>query len=156
MVTASLFPLLGVTAEIGRTFTTAEEQPGREHVAIISHALWARRFQSNPAIVGQMATVDGRPVEILGVMPASFEFPDETTQLWVPVVLDAEALSANNRGSHGFTVLARLKRGMTAAQARADLDAVTSGFNARFPDNYRNGFSVIIRPLQGEIGNPET
>ena len=151
MVTASLFPMLGVTAEIGRTFATAEEQPGRERVAIISHALWIRRFQSNPAIVGQMATVDGRQVEIVGVMPASFEFPDETTQLWVPVVLDADALSANNRGSHGFTVLARLKRGLTAAQARADLDAATASFQARFPGNYRNGFSVIVRPLQGEI-----
>jgi putative ABC transport system permease protein len=151
MVTANLFPLLGVTAEIGRTFATAEEQRGREHVAIISHALWTRRFQSNPAILGQRAAVDGRQVEIVGVMPASFEFPDETTELWTPVVLDADALSANNRGSHGFTVLARLKRGMTAAQARADLDAVTSGFKARFPGNYRNGFSVIVRPLQTEI-----
>jgi putative ABC transport system permease protein len=151
VVTASLFPLLGVTAEIGRTFVTAEEQPGREHVALIGHALWTRRFQSNPAIVGQTAVVDGRQVEIVGVMPQSFEFPDETIQLWMPVVLDADALSANNRGSHGFTVLARLKRGTTASQAAADLDAATGTFQARFPGNYRNGFSVIVRPLQQEI-----
>jgi putative ABC transport system permease protein len=151
VVTASLFPLLGVTAQIGRTFTAVEEQPGREHVAILSHALWMRRFQSNPAIVGQTAMVDGRPVEIVGVMPPSFRFPDETTEIWTPVVLDAAALSANNRGSHGLVVLARLKRGVTPGQAQADLDTATSSFQARFPGNYRNGFGVTVRPLQSDI-----
>ena len=151
IVSASLFPLLGATAQLGRTFAAAEEQPGHEQVAILSHALWTRRFRADPAIVGRMVEVDGRPVEIVGVMPAAFRFPDETIEIWRPILLDAEALSADNRGSHGLTVLARLKRGVTRAQARADLDAVGAAFRARFPGNYRNGFSAIVRPLQDEI-----
>jgi len=151
VVTASLFPLLGARTQMGRTFAAAEEQPGRDHVAIISHTLWTRRFHADPAIVGQMVTVDGRPVEVVGVMPAAFRFPDETTEMWKPILLDAEALSANNRGSHGFTILARLKRGATRGEAGADLDKVAATFQAQFPDNYRNGFSVTVRPLQDEI-----
>ena len=151
VVTASVFPLLGVNAQVGRTFAAAEEQPGRDQVAILSHALWTRRFRADPAIVGQMVAVDGRPVEIVGVMPAAFRFPDETTELWRPILLDAEALGAGNRGSHGFTVLARLKRGISREQARADLDSAGAAFQARFPGNYRNGFSTTVRPLQDEI-----
>ena len=151
VVTANLFPLLGVNAQVGRTFAAAEEQPGREHVAILSHALWTRRFHADPAVVGQVVAVDGRPVEIVGVMPAAFRFPDQTTELWRPILLDAEALGAGNRGSHGFTVLARLKRGITREQARADLDTVGAAFQARFPGNYRNGFSTTVRPLQDEV-----
>jgi putative ABC transport system permease protein len=151
VVTASLFPLLGAGAEIGRTFATAEEQPGRGQVALISHALWARRFGSDRAVVGRRVPIDGRPVEIVGVMPPGFRFPDETTEVWKPIVLDADAVSANNRGSHGFTVLARMKEDATIAQARADLDSVAATFKARFPDNYRNGFTTTLRPLRDEI-----
>ena len=151
VVSASLFALLGVDARIGRTFAAAEEQPGREQVAILSHALWTRRFHADPSIVGQMVAIDGRPVEIVGVMPAGFRFPGETTEVWRPILLDADALGAGNRGSHGFTVLARLKRGITREQARADLDTVGAAFQARFPGNYRNGFSTAVRPLQAEI-----
>jgi hypothetical protein len=94
-----------------------------------------------------MVTVDGRAVEVVGVMPAAFRFPDDTTEMWRPILLDAEALSANNRGLHGFTVLGRLKRGVTPEQAHADLDTVSAAFQAQFPGNYRNGFSATVRPL---------
>jgi predicted permease len=151
VVTASLFTLLGASADIGRTFTAAEEQPGRERVAIVSHALWSRRFGADRAIVGRLVSIDGRQVEIVGVMPPAFHFPDDTTELWKPILLDADAVSENQRGSHGFTLLARLKRGVTVDQARADLDAVGATFNARFPGNYRNGFSTSLRMLQDEI-----
>jgi len=149
--TASLFSLLGATAELGRTFTAAEEQPGREQVAVIGHALWTRRFGADRAVVGRLVPIDGRPVEIVGVMPATFHFPDETTEIWKPILFDADAVSANNRGSHGFTLLARLKPGVTIAQAKADLDSVGATFKARFPANYRNGFSTKLRSLQDEI-----
>src|SRR6185503_5559629 len=95
--------------------------------------------------------IDGRQVEIVGVMPAGFLFPDEAADLWKPILLDADATGADNRGSHGFTVLGRLKAGLTIAQAKADLDSVATTFKARFPVNYRNGFSTTIRPLRDEI-----
>ena len=151
VTTASLFTTLGVRAAIGRVFLPEEEQPGRNGVAILGHALWTRRFASDRAIVGQKIAVDGRPVEVVGVMPSGFAFPDQTTEIWKPVLLDADALSADNRGSHGFTLIGRMKRGTTPVQARADLDAVASTFGARFPNNYRDGFSTVVRRLQDEI-----
>ena len=151
VVTASLFPLLGVPAQIGRTFLREEEQPGRGDVVMLSHAIWTRRFSANPAIVGQSVLLDGKPAQVVGVMPAAFHFPDRGVGMWKPMVFDADAVSDNNRGSHGYTVLARLKSGFTREQAHADLAGVTATFKAEHPQNYRNGFSVTLRPLQDEI-----
>ena len=150
-VTASLFPLVGATAEVGRLFTAAEEQPGHNDVAVVSHGLWTRRFNASRHVVGQVVAIDGRPTEIVGVMPASFEFPDPAVDIWKPLLLDAEALSSNNRGSHGYTALARMRPGITLAQAQADLAGVTATFKAEYPGNYRTGFTATLRPLQEEI-----
>ena len=79
------------------------------------------------------------------------EPPDHTLELWTPMVFDAEAVSDNNRGSHGYTVIARIKAGLTREQAHADLAGVTSTFKAEHPDNYRSGFSARLRPLQDEV-----
>ncbi len=151
IVTPTLFPLLGATAEIGRTFLDDEERPGREHAVVLSHRLWTRRFNADPTIVGRTITLDGTPESVVGVMPAEFQFPDASTEIWKPILLDAEAVSDNNRGSHGFTVLARMKAGVTLDQAQAGLNAVTATFKAEHPNNYRNGFSTMLRPLQDEI-----
>ena len=71
--------------------------------------------------------------------------------IWKPLLLDAEALSSNNRGSHGYTALARMRPGVTLAQAQADLAGVTATFKAEYPGNYRTGFTATLRPLQEEI-----
>jgi len=151
IVTASLFPLLGASAAIGRTFLAAEEQPGRNDVALIGHGLWRRRFGANPAIVGQVVSIDGRPTQVVGVMPPRFQFPDPAIEIWKPLLLDADAVSDDNRGSHGYTALARLRPGATLSEAQADLAGVTATFKAEHPLNYRTGFSVALRPLQTEI-----
>ncbi len=117
----------------------------------MSHGLWTRRFNASRNVVGQVVAIDGRPTEIVGVMPASFEFPDPAVDIWKPLLLDAEALSSNNRGSHGYTALARMRPGVTLAQAQADLAGVTATFKAEYPGNYRTGFTATLRPLQEEI-----
>ena len=151
VVTTTFFSLLGASAQAGRTFVAGEDQPGRDDVVVLSHSLWTRRFSANPAIVGQTIPVDGRPTQVVGVMPAAFQFPDRSIEIWKPFLLDAEALSDNNRGSHGYTALARLKAGISRQQAQADLNAVTAAFKADHPGNYRNGFGATLRPLQEEI-----
>jgi len=151
IVTPTLFPLLSANAAIGRTFLPEEEQPGRERVVLLSHGLWMRRFHGDPAIVGRPIAVDGASMEVVGVMPASFQFPDASTELWRPILLDADAVSDNNRGSHGYTILARIESGVTIDRAQADLDAVTATFKSEHPNNYRNDFSTSIRPLHDEI-----
>ena len=151
IVSTTLFSLLGASAQVGRTLVADEDQPGRDDVVVLSHSLWTRRFSANPAIVGQTIPVDGRPAQVVGVMPAAFQFPDRSIEIWKPFLLDAEALSDNNRGSHGYTALARLKAGISRQQAQADLNAVTAAFKADHPGNYRNGFGATLRPLQEEI-----
>src|SRR5258705_6514167 len=118
---------------------------------MLSRAIWTRRFSANPAIVGQSVLLDGKTAQVVGVVPAAFHFPDRTVEMWRPMVFDAEAVSDNNRGSHGYTVLARLKAAVTREQAQSDLAGVTAAFKAEHPDNYRNGFSATLRPLQDEI-----
>jgi len=151
IVSTTLFSLLGASAQVGRTLVADEDQPGRDDVVVLSHSLWTRRFSANPAIVGQTIPVDGRPAQVVGVMPAAFQFPDRSIEIWKPFLLDADALSDNNRGSHGYTALARLKAGISRQQAQADLNAVTAAFKADHPGNYRNGFGATLRPLQEEI-----
>ena len=151
VVSATLFPLLGVSAHAGRTFVAGDEQPGHSDVIVLSHSLWTRRFSADPSLVGRTIALDGKPAMVAGVMPPGFHFPDATTDIWKPILLDADALSDNNRGSHGYTVLALMKKGTTLAQARADLLRVASGFAAEHPNNYRNGFAVTLRPWHDEI-----
>jgi len=151
LVSGSFFETLAVVPAVGRPLRRDDEQPGRNDVAVISHELWTRRFGGDRAIVNRTVSIDGRGVEIVGVAPRGFRFPDDTTDLWKPILLDAAALSADNRGSHGFTVIARTKAGVTTDQARADLDRVATQFIPRFPSNYRAGFSTVVRRLQDEI-----
>src|SRR4051812_4258653 len=151
LTTASLFPALGVSPEIGRPLLSSDERPGQDPVVVIGHGLWTRRFSADPGIAGRRVLLDGVPARIVGVMPISFQFPDSTIEVWKPIVFDAEAVSDNNRGSHGYTTIARLKPGVTIAQAHADLAAVTATFKTEHPNNYRTGFSASLRPLQQEI-----
>ena len=152
VVSPSLFRLLGIAPALGRSLENGDERPGHSDVVVLGAGLWRRRFASDPAIVGQLVTLDGRAAEVVGVMPAGFRFPDDTTELWSPIVVDADAVSADNRGSRGYAVLGRLKAGVTIAGAEADLNGpVASAFVRAFPQNYRRGFSAQVRRLQDEI-----
>ena len=151
VTTASLFPALGATPEIGRTLQPADERPEQDRGVVIGHRLWVRRFSADPNVVGRRVLLDGLPARIVGVMPAAFQFPDATVEIWKPIVFDADAVSDNNRGSHGYTTIARLKPGVSPAQAHADLAAITATFKAEHPNNYRTGFSASLRPLRQEI-----
>ncbi len=152
MVSASVFPLLGVPPALGRALEPSDERPGRTDVALVSDRLWRRRFGADPRVVGSVVSLDGRSVRVVGVMPPRFDFPAEDVDVWTPIVVDADALSENNRGSRGYVVIARLKPGVTIAQATADLNGpVAAGFLARFPRSYRLGFSTDVRRLQDEI-----
>ena len=152
VVTASLFPLLGASAQVVVCFSSAE-QLNRKQVWRRATRLWPTAYSRLvPAIVGQMVALDGRPAtRSFGAMPARFQYPDPGVEIWKPMLLDADALSEDNRGSHGYTALARFEAGVTLAQAHADLAAVTATFKAEHPCNYRGGFSANLRLLQAEI-----
>jgi putative ABC transport system permease protein len=133
-VSAGLFDLLGVPTALGRSFAGDEEQPGRDHVAILSHGLWASRFGRDPAIVGREITLSGTPYVVVGVMPADFRFApfwQTRPELWVPLALEARRA---DRGGRSLRVFARLRDGVSLGEARTELNLLTTRLAATYPD----------------------
>ena len=118
--TGQLLGLLGVAPALGRLYDDASTLPGAPAVAVLGHGLWKRAFGADPAIVGRSIHVDGVPTEIVGVMPAGFDFPGGT-ELWLPLTLDPA--DTGSRSSHFISLVARLKPGVSRLQARGELQA---------------------------------
>ncbi|MEW6209105.1 MAG: ABC transporter permease [Acidobacteriota bacterium] len=148
--TASFFSLLGVDAAIGRTFAPDEDQPGHDHVIILSHGFWQRRFSSDPNIVGQKVTLDGESHTIIGVMPPSFNFPSGERDMWVPAPI-------NPNDENGYTagylnLLARLKPEVTIEQAQAEVSSIAQNAREKFPRSPNDyGTQAAVRSLRNEI-----
>jgi putative ABC transport system permease protein len=153
-VTQNLMPLLGVEPLLGRLFLRGEDQEGADHEAILSYRLWQRRFNGDRNVLGELITLDGEAYTIVGVMPASFQFAPFWAihaEIWVP---DALGESIHERGGNHFRVFARLKPGVTLAQARADMATVTGRLEKQYPATNRY---VMVRPLkENVVGKIET
>ena len=135
-VTANTFDMLGVLPVLGRGFLADEGHPGGHRVVILSHGLWQRRFGGDRSLVGRDVTLDGDAYTVVGVMPASFEFPvfNFKGELWVPWQLDRQAV-LTDRGSAGSSVvIARVRRDVTQAAAQAEIDTIMQGLEAEHPD----------------------
>ena len=148
MTTASLFPVLGVAPAVGRAFGPEEDVAGGARTAVISHALWQRRFAGDPAVVGRAIALGGDTYTIGGVMPATFKFPASDVEAWLPV-----ALSDSNwawRGSHNYEVVARLKNGVTLDRARAEMRAIAARIAAEHP-NFQRDWTAGAYSLSGEL-----
>ena len=150
-VSASLFPLLGVQPVLGRSFRPEEDQPGRDNVVLLSHGVWQRRFGSDPGLVGKTLTLSGRACSVIGILPPNFQFPEQA-EIWKPIAFNAEALAENNRGSHYLGVVARLKRGVTLAQAQSNMDVIARRLQEKNPAQYppKSGWGVRLTPLLEE------
>lgn len=139
-VTASLFPTLGVSPMLGRNILPAEDQPGRPDEMILSYGLWARRFNSDPAVVGRTVTVNGHGCLIIGVMPPGFNFPLRRAAIHTPSpYVEFWAPLSTHPGSRqgGLGAVARLRRGVSIAQARQDLAAIGDALAREFPATNR-------------------
>jgi predicted permease len=135
--TASVFPTLGVSPALGRTFTQKEED-AHEPVAVISYSLWLNRYHSDPHVIGNSIILDRKAYSIIGVMPRSFDFPPtagylDRAQLWVPMSLTADELSDENAGFWGYHIIARLKDGISLSQAAQDADRVAQQIMRNLP-----------------------
>src|SRR5215471_6312906 len=125
-VSANLFQLLGVSAQLGRTFVPEDDKPGT-HVVLLSRSLWQRRFGSDPGVIGRALTLDGESYSVVGVMPPLVQLPgyeNVNDQLWVPIAFPAE--EATQRGNHFLEVIGRLKPGVTLKQARVEMDTIAA------------------------------
>jgi len=145
-VSLNYFSVLSVALQLGRGFETGEDQSGREHVVILSHELWERRFGSDASSIGRSIRLNREDYTVIGVMPASFRLLGFTPQLWTPLVLtpaDQTAAARSNRSLHLF---ARLKPGVTIEQARAEMVTLARRAVESFPDTEK-GWGVAVRTL---------
>ncbi len=153
-VTQNLLPMLGIEPLLGRLFIPGEDQPGSEHEVVLSYRLWLRRFNGDRNVLGKLVTLNGEAYRVVGVMPRSFQFaPFWAThaELWVP---DAFGDRIHNRGGNSLRVFARLKRGITLAQARAEMAAITKRLEEQYPGTNRE---VAVTPLkENVVGKIET
>src|SRR5262245_3208796 len=122
-VSAELFPFIGVAPLQGRRFFSEEQQFGKHQVAILGAALWRRRFGHQAKLNGQAIKINGETFSIVGVMPVGFEFPEQGTQIWLPLSVPA-GHERNTRSENWLGVIARLKPGVTIRQAQADMDHI--------------------------------
>ncbi|HET7459222.1 MAG TPA: ABC transporter permease [Gemmatimonadaceae bacterium] len=146
-VTANLFPLLGVSAALGRGFTRDEETPGRDHVVVLSDRIWRARFGGQRSVLGTDVRLDGVPYTIVGVMPPRFNFPDRG-DLWVPFSVNPANEARENRGYAG--AIGRLAPGVTLARANADLHTIDAALARQFPDQ-NLGWSAELVPMRDDL-----
>ncbi len=125
-VSPSLFAILGVTPSLGRLLDRDDERQGNSRVALLSAGIWERVFGRDPTIVGAIVSLDGEPVEVVGVLPLSFRFPNSEVEVWTPLVLTPERLQR-------FLSVARLRPGVTIAQAEAEAAVVIASLNPNRP-----------------------
>ena len=148
-VSASVFPILGISAAHGRTFLESEDQPGQD-VAVLSYGLWRRRFGGDPTALGRTMTLDRRPFTIVGIMPASFQFPKrgpqvngEPAQVWTPLALSPFERSQQARGMmYNQTVIGRLRASVAPEHAMREAGALGPSLVRNYPPI-----------LQGPIGS---
>ena len=140
-VSTGLFNLLGVAPELGRTFLPEEDEP-HHHVVILSDRLWKDRFGGDPHIIGRVITLDNSGYTVVGVMPASFQYPlqREPAELWSTLgplreSTDGSPSMAERRSAHFLRAVARLKSGVTLAEAQANLDVITAALAKQYPDS---------------------
>jgi len=157
-VSPSLFPMLGAEAALGRVFRPDEEEPDKRFVAVLSYGFWQTRFGGAPDVVGRTILLNDRSYDVVGVMPRSFEFPPPVTfdgrmiagraaDLWIPFAIDRAHLS---RGSHSHFTMAKLRPGVTVAQANAELDAIIARINRQEPDQHTGLTSAHVVPAHGQ------
>jgi putative ABC transport system permease protein len=135
-VTTQFFDVLRVNPMLGRGFRPEESVAGKHRVVILGHKLWTTRFDSDRQVVGRTLSLSGIPHEVVGVLPQTFEFPDDTLDMWAPIPLEGLP-AALPRANHEYSVYARLKDGVSLEQARTDMDRVGKLLEQQYPDTNR-------------------
>jgi predicted permease len=121
---SNLFNVLGVQPALGRAFTADEDQPGGNHVAMLSWSLFQRRFSGDSSVLGKKIRLDTNPYTIIGVLPRSFTYPDVTDELWVPYASTFRPLKWNEHDNHQSNVIARLRPDVSASAAVQQVSAL--------------------------------
>jgi predicted permease len=157
-VSWNLFSTLGVNPALGRGFTPADDSLSANGTVVLSSSLWKRRFGADPAILNRTIYIDAKPYTVIGIMPAWFEFPDSDTQLWTSVYHEFPERVMSSFENHMFRVVGRLKPGVTAEEAAANLSVISRQIHDSHLDNHFVAAEANSRPLLehlvGEVKRP--
>ncbi|HEY1581337.1 MAG TPA: ABC transporter permease [Terracidiphilus sp.] len=154
-ITSGYFRVLGLRPELGREFDFQAEVPGNGLQAVISDRLWRTRFGADPNIIGRKVTLNMQPFTVIGVMPPGTEHPGneyhsvaygESVDVWWPFSF---AGNSSQRGSHFIEGIGRLKSGVSAGQAQAEMNSIMAQLGREHPNN--NGWKVLVIPLYSEV-----
>ena len=147
VVNATLFPMLGVNAAVGRVFTPEEDRPNSSRFVLLSDRFWRRRFAADPNVINRSIRLSGNLFTVVGVMPPGFSILDKNVDLWVPPGFTAESRTPQGRWT---MVIARLKDGVTFTQAQGDMTRVASQLSAMFPD-FDTGWTARVVSLKEQL-----
>jgi predicted permease len=152
VVSGNYFDVLRVNPILGRTFSPEEgKTPGAFPVVVIGHSLWQRRFAGDPQIVGKTINLNNRPYNVIGVTPESFKGTKFGLSLdfWAPMAMAEELERSpkllNSRGNHWMNVFARLKPGVTRAQAAAEMSSIAQRMNQAYPNDRAKNTQVVVQ-----------
>ena len=148
-VGAQFFQLLGVNAQIGRTFVEGEDQKDAQKVVVLTDRLWRSRYGADRNIVGQTIRLDGDQYTVIGVAPASLNYPGRT-ELFIPFVFQNWQIDPQNRGAHSIYAIGRLKPGISMEQGRLELQDIAKRLSVQYPESNTN-FGASAMPLQERI-----
>src|SRR3954467_9939388 len=147
---AGFFGVWGVAPELGRVFSAAEDEPGRDQVVVLSHRFWTRQFGADKGILGRSITLDARPYSIIGVMPASFDFTAGADALWIPIAFTPERKAMHDE--HYLSVYARLRDGVSIQHANQQLAAIAASLRQRFPKDDADRELRAMPLMDGIVG----
>ena len=149
-ISANAMQMLGVKPSVGRALTTEDDDANNGRVVMLSYSLWQRRFGGAGETLGKSLTLNGDPYTVIGILPPRFVIPNAETEILVPLRMDQDP-RRTERGSNFLRVLARLKPGVTAAQAQADLTAISNRLRDQYPDDNDNLTPPRVLALQDEV-----
>ena len=149
LVSANFLATLGVKPIRGRDFLAEEDKPGANPAAIISHALWQRRFGADETITGKQLTLSGQQFTVIGITPPNFEFGSAETDVYVPIGLSAERFKLRGKDP-GINSFARLKPGASIESANAELNTIAARLEQQYPDT-NTGRRVRVEPLRENV-----
>jgi predicted permease len=151
--TSDLFEVLGVQPVVGRTWNSDEVSNG-SHVAVIGYGFWLRRFGGDATIVGRTVNLNDVPYTIVGVLPRGFELIDPALEVWTPLILNAAQL--NDRASHSYNVIARLRQGLSIEQANTELTALARRLQVEYPKTNDRLGMYAVSLLDDYVGDRRT
>jgi len=152
-VSSDFFSVLGVAPQVGRSWTTQEEDR-RVPAAVLSHSFWQTRFGGSPDVIGRPIEIDHKRAIVIGVMPARFDFPTAETSVWIPLSFVSQwPAYLTARQADAFNAIARLNAGVTPEQSQQEMDSISARLKSEYPQ-FEVGKSVNVVPLPKELVGP--